>query len=73
MAVKGDSVIGVITKAGAENFRVDIGTSMPAVLGSLSFSGATKRNRPNLQVFILLRNNIIISWHLTLLFWQMAS
>ncbi len=53
MAVKGDSVIGVITKAGAENFRVDIGTSMPAVLGSLSFSGATKRNRPNLQVFIL--------------------
>ena len=48
--VKDDTVIGIVTKTGAENFKIDIGSSMPAVLGNLSFEGATKRNRPNLQV-----------------------
>eukprot|EP00794_Sanderia_malayensis_P008250 gene8250-9132_t len=50
VAVKGDSVIGIIAKTGADNYRVDIGTSIPAALGNLSFDGATKRNRPNLQI-----------------------
>ena len=47
---KGDNVIGIITKTGSENFRVDIGSSMPAILGNLSFEGATKRNKPDLKV-----------------------
>lgn len=57
---KGDSILGIITKTGSESFRVDIGSSMPAVLGNLSFEGATKRNKPDLKVrglmvFVILR------------------
>lgn len=33
-----------------QNFRVDIGAPFDAVLPQLSFEGATRRNRPNLQV-----------------------
>lgn len=32
------------------NFRVDIGASQPASLSYLAFEGATKRNRPNINV-----------------------
>lgn len=35
----------------AEFYRVDIGGPHPATLGSLAFDGATKRNKPNLEVF----------------------
>ena len=54
--VKDDSVIGIITNRGSESYKVDIGSSMPAALGNLSFEGATRRNRPNLQVSITLKN-----------------
>lgn len=37
-----------------DNIRVDIGCSQQAILSYLAFEGATKRNRPNVQVGDLL-------------------
>ncbi|KXJ21938.1 putative exosome complex component rrp40 [Exaiptasia diaphana] len=48
--VKEERVIGIITNKTGENFKVDVGTSMAASLSFLAFEGATKRNRPNLQI-----------------------
>ena len=47
--VKGEAVIGVIVKKG-ETHKVDIRGSIAASLPSLAFEGATKRNKPSLQV-----------------------
>lgn len=33
-----------------EYYRVDIGSAHPAILPYLAFEGATRRNRPNLEV-----------------------
>jgi len=43
-------VLGVVTKASARQYRVDIGGSVAATLPELAFEGATKRNKQNLQV-----------------------
>ena len=51
--MKGDRVLGVITKTTGRSYRVDIGSAMPASLPELAFEGATKRNKPNLQVLSL--------------------
>ncbi|KAK3754873.1 hypothetical protein QZH41_011352 [Actinostola sp. cb2023] len=48
--VKEERVIGIVMNKSSENFKVDIGTSMPASLSFLAFEGATKKNRPNLQI-----------------------
>ena len=42
-------MLGVIT-ARQMQFRVDIGVHVAANLSEVAFEGATKRNRPNLQV-----------------------
>lgn len=42
-------MLGVV-KATGRSHRVDIGSAVAAVLPELSFEGATKRNKPNLQV-----------------------
>ena len=34
------------------NFRVDIGAHVTANLSDVAFEGATKRNKPNLQVSV---------------------
>ena len=46
---EGERVIGVVTKTGRMH-RVDIGGSQPAALSELAFEGATKRNKPSVQV-----------------------
>ncbi|KAJ3353919.1 spermidine resistance protein [Entophlyctis luteolus] len=48
--VLNEPVIGIVTQRGAEHYRVDVGSAHPAALGVLAFEGATKRNRPNLEV-----------------------
>lgn len=48
--VKGESVIGIVTAKSGDVFKVDVGASELASLSYLSFEGATKRNRPNVQV-----------------------
>eukprot|EP00232_Nephroselmis_pyriformis_P026659 CAMPEP_0182857518 /NCGR_PEP_ID=MMETSP0034_2-20130328/3095_1 /TAXON_ID=156128 /ORGANISM="Nephroselmis pyriformis, Strain CCMP717" /LENGTH=243 /DNA_ID=CAMNT_0024988759 /DNA_START=103 /DNA_END=831 /DNA_ORIENTATION=- len=45
-----DMVIGTVLNKHAENIEVDIGAPFQAQLPALAFEGATKRNRPNLQV-----------------------
>ncbi|KAK2120003.1 Exosome component 3 [Saguinus oedipus] len=50
--VKGDHVIGIVTAKSGDIFKVDVGGSEPASLSYLSFEGATKRNRPNVQVIM---------------------
>lgn len=47
---KGDSVIGTIIGKSMEHFRVDIGSSEPAMLAFLSFEGATKKNKPDVNL-----------------------
>ncbi|KAJ9082046.1 exosome non-catalytic core subunit rrp40, variant 2 [Entomophthora muscae] len=46
----GDSVIGVVSKKFAESFSVDVGASVSASLSAYAFEGATKRNRPAVNV-----------------------
>lgn len=50
VAVKNDTVIGIVTGRGAESYKVDIGTSQQASLNNLHFEGATKRHKPNLKI-----------------------
>ncbi|XP_074530987.1 exosome complex component RRP40 [Halichoeres trimaculatus] len=50
VAVKGEAVIGIITVKSGDVFKVDFGGSEQASLSYLAFEGATKRNRPNVQV-----------------------
>lgn len=52
--VKGDHVIGIVTIKAGDIFKVDVGGSEQASLSYLAFEGATKRNRPNVQVMFLL-------------------
>lgn len=42
-------MIGVVVKTGRVH-RVDIGAHQLAALPELAFEGATKRNKPNVQV-----------------------
>lgn len=46
---KGETVLGVIMGKVGEAYKVDIGSSDYAMLHNLSFEGASKRNKPNLQ------------------------
>lgn len=52
MPSTGDSVIGVVAKKFPENYAVDVGASVPATLSAYAFEGATKRNRPAINVNI---------------------
>jgi len=54
MPVIDDMIIGTVTEKHAESYRVDIGTVEHARLPTDSFEGATKRNRPNIQVGALI-------------------
>lgn len=47
---KGENVIGVVTQKSGDIFKVDIGSSEQASLSYLAFEGATKKNRPDVQV-----------------------
>lgn len=62
--VKGDSVIGVVTARSGDVFKVDCGASEQASLSYLAFEGATKRNRPNVQVSTALSECEANHWYL---------
>ncbi|XP_022916920.1 exosome complex component RRP40 [Onthophagus taurus] len=47
---KGDLVVGVIVKKSGDALKVDIGSAEQAALSLLSFEGATKKQKPDLQV-----------------------
>ena len=48
MPCVGDNVIGMVIERHSDNLVVDIGGPFHAVLNSLAFEGATRRNRPKL-------------------------
>jgi len=47
---QGDLVIGIVSQRGAEAYKMDIRAPCSAYLPTLAFNGATKRNRPTLEV-----------------------
>ena len=47
---KGDFVVGSVTARIKDGYRVDIGAWTTVSLDAMAFEGATKRNRPNLEV-----------------------
>ncbi|KAJ8036214.1 Exosome complex component RRP40 [Holothuria leucospilota] len=58
---KGENVIGIVTLRAGDIFRVDIGSNLPASLSYLSFEGATKRNRPNVQIGDLVYAKLLVA------------
>lgn len=57
----GDRVLGTVTNRLGDYFRVDIGSADLALLNFLSFDGATKRNRPNVNIGDLIYGQIILT------------
>lgn len=47
---KADLVVGIIAKKVGDSYRVDIGSSEYASLSSFAFEGATKKQKPDVQV-----------------------
>ncbi|XP_071856588.1 exosome complex component Rrp40 [Bombus fervidus] len=47
---RGENVVGIVTQRSSDIFKVDIGASEQASLSYLAFEGATKKNRPDIQV-----------------------
>ncbi|EFA76349.1 Putative nuclease [Heterostelium album PN500] len=56
-----DMVIGIIVDKHPESFKVDIGSSSLALLSAYSFEGATKNNKPLLQVGNLVYCRVLIA------------
>ncbi|XP_077466434.1 exosome complex component RRP40 [Stigmatopora argus] len=61
VAAKGETVIGIVTSRSGDVFKVDMGGSELASLSYLAFEGATKRNRPNVQVGDLLFAQLLVA------------
>uniref|UniRef100_A0A1B6LDT9 Exosome complex component RRP40 n=1 Tax=Graphocephala atropunctata TaxID=36148 RepID=A0A1B6LDT9_9HEMI len=47
---RGEAVVGIVSSKAGDFFKVDIGSSEQAALHYLGFEGATKKNRPNINV-----------------------
>jgi exosome complex component RRP40 len=54
-----DFAVGTVTARSADFYTVDVGGPTAALLPTLAFDGATKRNRPNLQVGDLLYARVV--------------
>jgi exosome complex component RRP40 len=54
-------VIGIITQKSSDIYKVDIGASEQATIFYLAFEGATKKNRPDLQVGDLIYAKLLIA------------
>ncbi|RZC40751.1 hypothetical protein BDFB_006213, partial [Asbolus verrucosus] len=47
---RGDLVVGIVTKKSGDTLKIDIGGSEAASLSMLAFEGATKKQKPDVQV-----------------------
>ncbi|KAL0125127.1 hypothetical protein PUN28_004339 [Cardiocondyla obscurior] len=47
---RGENVVGIVTQKSGDIYKVDIGGSEQATLSYLAFEGATKKNRPDIQI-----------------------
>ena len=68
MPVRNEYVIGIVVMKSAETLKVDIGASEYASLSFLAFENATKRNKPNIEVFFYLGVKIIFHQKLPFFF-----
>lgn len=59
---KGETVIGLVIQKAGDIFRVDIGASEPAALSYLAFEGATKKNRPDVNVGDLVFAKLLVAF-----------
>lgn len=59
--VRNDPVVGVVTAKSGDIFRVDIGGSEQAALSYLSFEGASKKNRPDVNVGDIVYARVLIA------------
>lgn len=57
----GDSVIGVVIESHAEEYRVNVGAYSGAVLPTLAFDGASRRNRPMLRVGDVVHARVVLA------------
>lgn len=58
---KNDSVVGVVQSKTLDFFWVDINASEPAALSYLAFEGATKKNRPEINVGDLVYCKVVLA------------
>eukprot|EP00457_Paulinella_chromatophora_P013071 gb/GEZN01013341.1/.p1 GENE.gb/GEZN01013341.1/~~gb/GEZN01013341.1/.p1 ORF type:complete len:244 (+),score=33.86 gb/GEZN01013341.1/:176-907(+) len=56
-----DLVVGVVSEKHGDVYVLDIGAAYPARLNALAFEGATKRNRPNLNIGALVYARVILA------------
>lgn len=59
---KGETVIGLVIQKAGDIFRVDIGAGEPAALSYLAFEGATKKNRPDVNVGDLVFAKLLVAY-----------
>jgi exosome complex component RRP40 len=57
----GDHVIGIVESKHAEEYRLHLGGACAASLPVLAFDGATKRNRPHLEVGALVYARVVLA------------
>ncbi|KAI8916518.1 hypothetical protein DFJ77DRAFT_429844 [Powellomyces hirtus] len=57
----GEPVLGTITGKFAESYKVDIGSAHPAMLPVLAFEGASRKNRPMLDVGALVYCRVAVA------------
>lgn len=58
---RGENVVGIVTQKAGDIFRVDIGASDQASLSYLAFEGASKRNRPDVQVGDVVYGKLLVA------------
>ncbi|KAJ3039922.1 exosome non-catalytic core subunit rrp40 [Rhizophlyctis rosea] len=56
-----ENILGIVTHRISEGYRVDIGAAQPATLDQFAFEGATKRNKPNLEVGTLVYAKVTVA------------
>lgn len=59
---KGETVIGLVVQKIGDTFRVEFGANEPATLSCLAFEGATKKNRPVINVGDLVFAKLLVAY-----------
>ncbi|KYN18856.1 PREDICTED: exosome complex component RRP40 [Trachymyrmex cornetzi] len=58
---RGENVVGIVTQKSGDIYKVDIGASEQATLSYLAFEGATKKNRPDIQIGDLVYAKLLVA------------
>lgn len=56
-----DHVVGLVSDKQSEEYRIDLGGASTASLPVLAFDGATRKNRPNLQIGALVYARVVLA------------